>query len=77
MLQPRHAKILPRPQAESACRRPAATYGPPILMVGGSAPPADWDGTVLLNFGIQVEWHEVNMNANSEVDFPELSIIQR
>jgi hypothetical protein len=40
MPQPRHAKIPPQPQAESACRRPAAAEGPPILMVGGSAPPA-------------------------------------
>jgi len=39
MPQMRHAKILPHPQAASACRRPAAAEGPPILMVGGSAPP--------------------------------------
>ena len=36
-----HEKILPQPQAESACRRPAAAEGPPILMEGGSAPPAE------------------------------------
>ena len=34
MPQMRHEKILFRPQAASACRRPAAAYGPPILMVG-------------------------------------------
>jgi hypothetical protein len=45
MPQPRHAKILPQPQAASARRRPAAAEGPPILMVGGSAPPAGlWNG---------------------------------
>jgi hypothetical protein len=40
MPQPRHAKILPQPQAVSARRRAAAAYGPPILTVGGSASPA-------------------------------------
>ena len=38
--QPGREKILPQPQAASAWRRPAAAEGPPIPMVGGSAPPA-------------------------------------
>ena len=41
MPQPRRAKILRQPQEASARRRPAAAEGPPILMVGGSAPPRE------------------------------------